>query len=228
MSYDLAVLSTDKPMTKAQAIAVFRCISEEQEIGDWLVDHESVRRFVTDLAADYPQIDDLPEEKLDDCPWSCGFDWGTRWVIMSMVWSRCQEMAKIIFQLSRQHGLALFDPQTELVYLPDDVVQTAGVTLTCPWLFGPMPASRNLIVDLVPFLAKRDDPFIVLEADDDVYMQTLWTEGGYLLEYRAGSARAHFRAIANLSVESAVETLTDYALRGNRWKKMHKYSKVEF
>jgi hypothetical protein len=96
------------------------------------VDHERIKRFVTDLTADYPQIDDLPEEKLNDCPWSCAFDWGTSWVIMSMVWSRCQETAKAIFHLSRQHGLALFDPQTEFAYLPDDVVQTAGVTLTCP------------------------------------------------------------------------------------------------
>ena len=228
MSYDLAVLNTNKAMTKGQAIEVFGRICEEEDTGNWLVDHERIKRFVADLTADYPQIDDLPEDKLDDCPWSCGFDWGTRWVIMSMVWSRCQAMAKIIFQLSRQHGLALFDPQTELVYLPDDVVQTAGVTLICPWLYGSMPASRDLIADVVPFLAKRDDPFIVLEADDEVYMQTLWTEEGYLLEYRAGSAWNHFRANANLSAESAVDTLADYALRGKRWKKMHKYSKVKF
>jgi hypothetical protein len=45
-----------------------------------------------------------------------------------------------------------------------------------------MPASRELIADVLPFLANRDDPFIVLEFDDEVYMQTLWTEEGYLLE----------------------------------------------
>jgi hypothetical protein len=45
-----------------------------------------------------------------------------------------------------------------------------------------MPASRELIADVLPFLANRDDPFIVLEVDDEVYMQTLWTEEGSLLE----------------------------------------------
>jgi hypothetical protein len=30
-----------------------------------------------------------------------------------------------------------------------------------------------------------------------------------------------------LSVELAVDTLADYALRGKRWKKTHKYSRVK-
>lgn len=103
----------------------------------------------------------------------------------------------------------------------------AGVIVSSPCLEESMPARPEIIAELVPALAGTENPFLLLEVDEEVYMQAMWTEEGYRLEYRDGSAKKHFVAKGYLSAEQAIETLSDYALQGKRWKTMHKYSRIK-
>ncbi len=226
MSFDLTVLNPAKPLTAAEALAVHNSICDGEDVSKWLAVDDRTAAFVAALTKDYPQIDELPDDQIDNCPWSCGLDVGPSWAMMNIVWSRSHEIAKFVFALCRQHDLALFDHQTGLVCLPDRVVRTAGILLTCPWLYGQLPASRELLADLVPFLVLKDDPYVILIQSDEVYMQTLWTKDGFLLEFRDGCADQHFRADRYLPMAEAIRTLSDYALKGSEWRSMQSYSRV--
>ena len=61
----------------------------------------------------------MPEDQLDECPWSIAFDLSEGHVLMPMVWSKADETSKIIVDLAKKHGLVCFDPQsTQIITAP--------------------------------------------------------------------------------------------------------------
>ena len=88
------------------------------------------------------EIDTIPEEKIDDhdyCPWSCRLDYLPSYVIMSCVWSKANYVHELVQVLARQHGLALYDPQSEKVTYPDSATgrnAKTGMGRSAAWLLG--------------------------------------------------------------------------------------------
>lgn len=220
MSYDLAVWSTERAIGRGEAAVVFGKLREEADPGDWLVPTPAIEAFLKELTAVYPQGNDEAAEDREKSPWTAPLVSGPSWVVMSIEWSWAETMGRVLFQLSRKHGLALYDAATSLIYLPDKNVEVSGLSLVCPWLHGTMPASRELLADLLEFLPERDDPFLIVGEAEQTYMQTIWTREGFLLEYREGDAEHHFQAEKPLPTGDVARALYDYLKRGQEWRNL--------
>jgi hypothetical protein len=77
-----------------------------------------VYAFYTRLTDLYPEIDMVPEDGLEDCPWACGIDMSGGHVIMAIQPEKSEKLFPQVLALAGQHGLACFDPQAGKVHLP--------------------------------------------------------------------------------------------------------------
>lgn len=94
--------------------------------------------------------------------------------------------------LAAEQGLVLVDLSTERVH-PPAPGQPVGVIAGDGSRLGALTRERleSLLADL-----PRTDPWLVLERERDVYVQTYRQDDGtFLLERRGGSADRHFRTI---------------------------------
>lgn len=80
---------------------------------------ERIEAFVADITARWPQIDDMPEEDVDECPWNVAFDQSPGHVISAIAWSRVEEVVPVFVETAHRHGLLVFDPQADALYAPE-------------------------------------------------------------------------------------------------------------
>lgn len=113
MSYDLAVIDGDEPVTVAQAHARL-----DRGAPPSPVPTPRLAAFVAELSRRYPSIDDVPERDLDRCPWSNGFEIEGDLVWLNVQWSRAQEVARHVAKVAEQTGVMIYDPQEDRVILP--------------------------------------------------------------------------------------------------------------
>jgi hypothetical protein len=120
MSFDLGVWHTQERLSDEEAGALYHDLCESRR--DGVTPHPAVDAFYAELTARYPEIDTIPEERIDDhdyCPWSCALDRSPGHVIMSCVWSQAEKVARSVHELAVKPGLAVFDPQQGKVFYPD-------------------------------------------------------------------------------------------------------------
>ncbi len=111
MSYDLALFSTDVGTTNKEVAAYYvACCDAEQPDGP---PNPDLDRAFAEIAEQYPDLATIPDEDLDDCPWSAGFDKGPRHLVMCMRWSRAEDMARFINRIAARHDVILYDPQED-------------------------------------------------------------------------------------------------------------------
>ncbi len=120
MSFDLGVFHTSRPHTDAEAVDRYVAYCEQDYLAPYIEPNPRVAAFLAELTQELPQIDDWPEETIDDCPWSCAFDVSEGHVLMSMVWSAADDIPLKIVALAEKHLLVCVDPQS-------------GTILTAPW-----------------------------------------------------------------------------------------------
>lgn len=185
--------------------------------------------FYDSLVARFPDLDALTEEQFEEedaTPWTVGIlgPWDDH-VDLCISWSRVSEVAPFVVQLGLDCGVAVYDPQLLLVYIPGSIAGTTRATVTSSHLLVPVRGYDELIADLVGTLPQREDPFIIVERGDEVYMQALWTEQGRVLEYREGSADRHSRAehVAAVDVTSA---LVHYLHEREDWRSLASFEPV--
>ncbi|MBZ5575972.1 MAG: hypothetical protein LAP40_05370 [Acidobacteriia bacterium] len=77
-----------------------------------------VYAFCADLTAHYPEIDMVPEEDLESCPWACAMESSAFHVILALRPDGYPKVFPLILQLADVHGLVCFDPQVFKVHLP--------------------------------------------------------------------------------------------------------------
>ena len=119
MSFDLAVWHTPARLTDAEAGALHAALCESRT--DGVAPHPAVDAFYAELTARYPEIDTVPDDRIDDsdyCPWSCALDRSPGHVIMACVWSQAQAVGEFAWDLAGRHRLALFDPQQGRLHYP--------------------------------------------------------------------------------------------------------------
>ena len=121
MSFDLAVWFEPASITNEEAAQKYLRLAEG-DVAD-ATEHPGVERFLQELSARYPDLDELPEEEIDDSPWSCGFDRSGAHILMCMRWSVSTEVLDLIAALAEKHGLVLYDPQGSEVHLPSAIVR---------------------------------------------------------------------------------------------------------
>ena len=131
MSYDLAVWHPDKPLTKEEAVHRYQQLCEGNI--QVVTPHESIIAFYKELTVLHPEIDDIPEEDIDNtdlCPWSIAFDKSAGHLIMCCVWSKAEYVNNLVKQLATKYSLSMFDPQTENILIPNEQVSTS---MKKPW-----------------------------------------------------------------------------------------------
>jgi hypothetical protein len=137
MSFDLGVWYPQKRLRNEEATELYVRLCD----GDMssVVPHPAIDAFYAELTAKHPEIDTIPEGKIDHdyCPWSCKLDYSPSHVIMSCVWSKATHMHQLVKGLARKHGLALYDPQSEEVIYPDGSEgANANTSHTSSWILG--------------------------------------------------------------------------------------------
>lgn len=121
MSYDFAVWFTPRRLTRDEADRLYAELCDGITTG--AVAHPSVDDFYSELTAKHPELDDVPEDRIDDMdysPWSCSIARSPGHVIASCVLSKADKVWRLIRELGRKHGLAVFDPQRGKVFYPDE------------------------------------------------------------------------------------------------------------
>ena len=118
MSFDLycVVSASSHQWRRARPLYVRLCREHTE-----LAPHTSVDAFYGELTSKHPEIDTIPDDQIDDhdlCPWSCALDRSPAHVIMPCVWSKAEYVHSFVHSLAAKHGLAVYDPQSELVTYP--------------------------------------------------------------------------------------------------------------
>ncbi len=122
MSFDLAFWHEDQPITSEQALQIYEQLCDAGESGTVVTPHPNIAAFLQDLAQYYPPIDDYPEEKWDECPWSTIWSVTPGSVICCMTWSRGPGLASFLIEMANRYDLVVYDPQHRKVFLPPSLV----------------------------------------------------------------------------------------------------------
>jgi hypothetical protein len=78
--------------------------------------------FYADLTAQWPDLDPRKRKQTgtaDVGPWAAPINHTENRVLLSCRWSEAEIICAFLDRLANHHGLVLFDPQTEEVYLPE-------------------------------------------------------------------------------------------------------------
>ena len=138
MSCDLGVWYPQERIANKEARELYARLCDSDTSG--VVPHPAIDEFYTELIARYPEIDTIPEEKIDDhdhCPWSCKLDYSPGHVVMSCVWSKANDVHQLVENLGRKHGLAIYDPQSDVITYPDGSTGAGKETSRAAlWILG--------------------------------------------------------------------------------------------
>ena len=86
-------------------------------------------------------------------------------------------------------------------------------------------ATEELISEVVPKLKGLPDPLVILSSSGSRYIQALWTEDGFDLEYQDGSTEHHYLASSSLSAPQVEQAFVNY-LRGNSdWRDQYDFKR---
>jgi hypothetical protein len=127
VSYDLAAFSRVDPLAPDRVADVYVALAKGDDWSKYLVADPRIGEFVKELTTRWPQIDDVQEEQLDDCPWSVAFHITPAYVVCSMVYSRVEEVVPVCVEMATGHRLDVFDPQTSLLHSPDQPAREVPV-----------------------------------------------------------------------------------------------------
>lgn len=137
MSFDLGVWYPERRMGNEEARELYARLCDGDTSG--VVPHPAVDAFYAELTARHPEIDTVAEERIDDhdyCPWSCALDHSPGHVIMPCVWSKATNVGELVQELARKHGLAIYDPQSDVVTYPDGSTGTKAASRSSFWILG--------------------------------------------------------------------------------------------
>ena len=120
MSCDFGVWFPHQRLSHCEADELYGCLCDSDTSG--VLPHPSVDAFYAELTALHPEIDTVPDDRLDDhnyCPWSCALDRSPGHVIVPCVWSQADQVTSLVHELAQKHGLAVYDQQSGRITYPD-------------------------------------------------------------------------------------------------------------
>jgi len=214
MSYDISIWSVRRCLSRLEAEATWSELCENEiEEPAALIEFPPMKSFLAEVEEAFPPLSSYADEDIDSCLWSGDFDVGPAHVTLSCSYSRSKELVQFVLPLAHRYGLAVYDLVTGLLYAPPSMVTATDCTMESPWLLQKMNARPEMISDIVAVLAKRQDPYLVVARSDEYYMQTLWTDQGYILEFREGNAASHYRGSALFDADTVASIIRRFVLK---------------
>jgi len=131
MSYYLGVWNSPTAISDDEAATRYRVLSAEKSAEPEF--DASVYTFYCGLTRLYPEIEMVPEDDLDSCPWACGLEVTGDHVIMAIQPGQCERITPKVLALAARHELVCFDPQACKVHLPPHLrnTQAAPAAVAC-------------------------------------------------------------------------------------------------
>jgi len=115
MTFDLGVWKTNGSLTATEASRVYASFCRGELPVRVVQNSPAVEAFYQDLIEKWPETGNA-----DSSPWAAPLHHTASHVLMSCVWSKAEDVCLFVAELAGRHGLVLFDPQSEEVYLPDE------------------------------------------------------------------------------------------------------------
>lgn len=100
-------------------MAVYVALCEGDVSG--VIASPAINAFYAEVTTKHPEIDDVPEGKIDDidlCPWSNAFNRSPGHLIICCRWPKAAYVHRLLTDLASRHGLALIDPQKQTIRYP--------------------------------------------------------------------------------------------------------------
>lgn len=116
MSIYLGVWKSTTAISDDEASAQYLALRDEESVESEF--HDKVYAFYSRLTLRYPEVEMVPEEELDACPWACGLDFTGGHVIMAIRPEMSEKVVADVRVLAAHHELVCFDPQAGKVHLP--------------------------------------------------------------------------------------------------------------
>lgn len=175
------------------------------------IPHPNVAAYRTALLDRYPFGE--RGDPVEGARWKWLPDESDRLVSLSMLTSTHEAVFDYMFALAEQMGLIVLDPQDNSVYLPGPPVPTLHLFV------GSGARFREPEPDVVVYQVRKAltrGEFVVLQTEPERFVQAKVgigpgrDEPGYAVEYRDGSAEAHFR-YETADIDTALEVFEAYA-----------------
>lgn len=242
MSFDLGLWYPSQRLSNEEAGALYSRLCAGEYCSN-VQDHPGIKAFYHDLTSRHPEIDDVPEDRIDDtdyCPWSIAFDRSPGHLILCCVWSKAEYVNGLVRTLASKHGLVVFDPQAGTAHYPptrSSVRETPSARATDQpntelelesgaKLLNPSPEE---VAAAIHTLDDDTNHFAILARSEMTYIQTARHSGGkFVVEYQEGSLDQHFMAVRDdLQVEEVVDLFTQYQLTNPQWAESVEWKKED-
>lgn len=112
----LGVWSSDTAISDREAADLYVTMSDGRYPPNEF--NAEVYSFYCRLIQCYPEIDLVPENELEACPWACALDVSDSHLIMAIQPNKSYSVVPVVLELAEQHGLICFNPQSGKVHLP--------------------------------------------------------------------------------------------------------------
>lgn len=229
VSFDLAVwFEAASSLTPEAAEEKYARLCDEDLAG--VVPSDRVSAFYRALTATYPEIDTVPDEDIDAGPWTAALDVSPGHVIMSITWSRAEEVGSAVRKLAREHGLVCFDPQDRVVHAPGAESPRRLHWQCCDGTAVIRPDVASIEHEL-DRLSERNW-YAVLEDDDERYVQVGLgrnagvSDGQFAVEYRDGGPERHFRHVTT-SLDVVKSVFLGFAGNDDGWRDRLVWQRVQ-
>lgn len=114
MNFDLGVWESNGPTSAAEASRTYASFCRGETPPRVVQNSRAVEAFYDDLLTKWTET-----TSRDISPWAAPPHYSPSHVLMFCNWSKAEAVFPFIAALASAHGLILFDPQSEEVYLPE-------------------------------------------------------------------------------------------------------------
>jgi len=206
MSYDVGIWFQPTPISVERAGEIFGALCDATT--DGLPTSPGVNAFFDELVAQYPLLETLDDDAVDESPWSVSPEFDSdAGLVLNLVFSKAPQALDWIRGRAHAHGLVFYDPFGPHLRWPD----TGPIAVLLELSDGNLieAADGAAIKGAIKSLGVED--FAILASGEQHYMQTKRESTGWILEYRAGSEADHFEFTDPLTAARVIEMLTKYA-----------------
>jgi hypothetical protein len=109
MSFDLAIWYQAEMLTDDEAFSIYDRLTDGT--AGVVEPSPAISAFLEDLVETYPEDSD----EVASSPWASGIYSNAECVLLSISWSRKEEVSRVVERLASKNGLAVYDPQSRII-----------------------------------------------------------------------------------------------------------------